>query len=161
MLLHKQFAHTHVKHLTGVHSCYHLPPNLQPSCPCCTCMMTQQAEKPCSSKQMHDSVPCTMSKLDQVNIDLHGPYPEESFRQYQYVAVFVDSCTCHLHVTPIQSKSDTLDALQEYIQCVSKPCMLTHNCGTEFTGTFADFCCTVTNAINVLRTEGYTPWCNR
>ena len=89
---------------------------------------------------------------------MHSPYPEESFGQYRYIAVFVDSCTGHLHVTPIRSKTDTLDTLQEYIQRVGKPRTLTHDRGTEFAGTFGDFCCT--SAINVLRTEGYTPWRN-
>ena len=61
-------------------------------------------------------------------------------------------------MTPIRSKSDTLDALQEYIQRVGKPRMLTHDRGTKFAGTFGDFC--HTNTINILRTEGYTPWRN-
>ena len=28
MLLHERFAHAHIEHLTGIHSCYHLLPNL-------------------------------------------------------------------------------------------------------------------------------------
>jgi hypothetical protein len=82
MLLHERFAHAHVDSLTGIRSRYHLPPNLRPSCPCRTCMMTRQAEKPRSSTQIHDSAPRAASKLDWVNVDLHGPYPEESFGQY-------------------------------------------------------------------------------
>ena len=159
-LLHERFAHAHVERLTSVRSKYHLPTNLRPSCPCRTCMMTRQAEKPRSSTQLHDA-PRAASKLDRVNVDLHGPYPEQSFGQYRYVTVFVDSCTGHLHVTPIRSKTDTLDALQEYIQRVGKPRTLTHDRGTKFAkfaGTFQDYC--RAHAINVLRTEGYAPWRN-
>ena len=156
-LLHERFAHAHVEWLTGVRSKHPLPTNLRPSCPCRTCMMTRQAEKPRSSAQLHDA-PRAAPRLDRVNVDLHGPYLEESFGQYWYVAVFVDSCTGHLHVTRICSKADTLDALQEYVQCVGKPRTLTHDRGTEFAGAFQNYCWA--HAINVLRTEGYAPWRN-
>ena len=91
-------------------------------------------------------------------MDLHGPYPEQSFGGHRYAAVFVDSFSGYVHVVPIRHKSEALLALTDFMQKVGTPKQLNADWGTEFMGGFSRYCRQA--GIRVRRSEPYTPWRN-
>ena len=120
-LWHQRFGHCSSRRLQqATRAVTGMPANIKPVPLCTACAMSKQSKGKRTKCAVHRNF--TATRLSQVSIDLHGPYPVESLQGGVYEFVAVDSATGYVWTMPMRDKSSrsTAHAVQRFFAQVTR-----------------------------------------